>query len=363
MDIGQPPKRFGDHHNAFGFLRLLLASLVIISHTADLVDGDRRREILVMLFGSLSFGELAVDGFFIISGFLISASFLNSSSALSYLRKRIARIYPAFALMSVICVFVVAPLGGGQPARHPILSTLANIVILSPPGARGVFAGSHHADLNGAAWTLQIEFYCYLLVVILGRSGLLRAPRLIGALAFGCILLTAILPDAIIPAAARLPLHSYFLPGDPRDLPRLFGMFLTGTAFYLLREHISLTGRNAILAFCALCLSLFFPVLANFGVALFGSYVLFAVAALGSGTVLAHVNNRDDISYGLYLYGWPIEKLLILWRFSDNLFVLAGVTWLLAALAGAISWFALEKPVMRWIRSKPAARATTSVAG
>lgn len=40
--VGQP-KRFDNHHNAFGFLRLLLASLVIVSHVPETVGGSARR--------------------------------------------------------------------------------------------------------------------------------------------------------------------------------------------------------------------------------------------------------------------------------------------------------------------------------
>lgn len=87
--------------------------------------------------------------------------------------------------------------------------------------------------------------------------------------------------------------------------------------------------------------------------AVFGSYLIFAVAAFSTGTVLEKINNKNDISYGLYLYAWPIGLLLLWWHVSSSLWIIGGLTMLVASAAGAVSWFIVEKPAMKWGRSSP----------
>jgi hypothetical protein len=60
--------------NSIGTLRLLFGSLVIVAYSLEKLDGDSHRERLHRLSGTMVFGGLAVDAFFLICGFLIAAS-------------------------------------------------------------------------------------------------------------------------------------------------------------------------------------------------------------------------------------------------------------------------------------------------
>ena len=99
------------YQNNLNFLRLLLAALVLLSHSPELIDGNRDREILTRIFHTISAGELAVNTFFLISGYLIVQSWQRHPKAAVFLRKRIIRIYPGFILASLVSALIVGPLG------------------------------------------------------------------------------------------------------------------------------------------------------------------------------------------------------------------------------------------------------------
>jgi peptidoglycan/LPS O-acetylase OafA/YrhL len=99
------------HKNNFGLLRLIFALLVVVSHSFEIMG---RPDALVLFFGTISSGKLAVDGFFLVSGFLVAQSFDHSRTVTIYLLNRILRIYPGFIIASLICLFLVGPLSGAD---------------------------------------------------------------------------------------------------------------------------------------------------------------------------------------------------------------------------------------------------------
>ena len=349
MENSAQIKRFGEHRNAFGFLRLLFASLVIVSHTPELVDGNRSRELLTRVFGTISFGELAVDCFFLVSGYLIVGSYIKLPNVWPFLKKRVARIYPAFILASILCVTIVAPLGGASLVHAETwIESAINVVLLHPPVVPGSFTESYHPALNDAMWTIAYEFRCYMLVLALGLLGTFHRPQLIVALSSFLLILYQVTPDAIWERGWGVA-HLTILLGYPAPTVRLTGIYLMGCTFYLYRDSIKFTRVAALISAGALFGCMFVPGLAEPAVATFGAYLVFAFARSNTGFI-SQINDRNDISYGVYLYAWPVEKLLI-WYFPWFPLLLLGLlTFMTACVCGWISWQFIEKPVMRRLR-------------
>lgn len=131
--------------NNFNLLRLIFATLVLLSHAPELIDGNRNRELLTRTFHTVSFGEFAVDGFFLLSGYLIVQSWCNAPDVLQFLRSRALRIFPGFIVATIVCTFVVGPLGAVPSVYFADLS-LSNLTVsalqLRPPLLPAVFQGT-----------------------------------------------------------------------------------------------------------------------------------------------------------------------------------------------------------------------------
>lgn len=336
--------------NAIGALRLLFASLVIVSHSPEMLDGGPGREPLYRVLHTLTFGGLAVDAFFLISGYLITASFVSSSGVGSYFMKRVLRIYPAFVVCSLLCVFVVAPLGGAslEGLGAGGWARLAyRLAMLKSPEVAGAFSGLPYATLNGSAWTISYEFRCYILAAAFGIAGLYARPRIYAALTATVLAASVVLGwNSDTPGHVPGWVEAVF--GDPLQVARLLSAFMTGACFWLYRRSLPLRGLYAAVAAAALCGLAFSPHFAETALVLFGGYLLFWISFKVRWKPLLTINARDDISYGTYLYAWPIGIVLIWYWRAIPAPVLTLATLAGALVLGAISWFVIERPALKW---------------
>ena len=320
--------------NNFNLIRLVLALLVIFGHSPELIDGNRQREWLTQLFGTVSFGELAVNGFFLLSGYLIVQSWDLHPKAWQFLKKRLLRIYPGFIIASLISALIVGPLASQSSNYFDIFdpaSFLLGTAFLTIPATPAVFDGTPYAMVNGAMWTISKEFICYLLVLVAGVAGVLRRRHVFLALTL-LVLLTF--------AWCKLKNISVV------DL-RLASFFLSGACYYLYRDHIAYKGPIAAAAALVTIICMCSWRLAELGMVTVGGYALLYIAEKRS-ELLSHFNRLPDISYGVYLYGWPIQKLLLWYYPSLSPWELFSYSATAAIIAGTISWYLVEKPALRF---------------
>ena len=171
--------------NALNFFRLVFALAVLFSHSwafGKFTDNPLDR----LLSATGDAAGNAVNGFFIISGFLITGSWLSGRSAESFLRARVARIWPAFAVAFLFsaCIAALAARGNWLQYLHsiPKQSWFVGVFTLDPFVLERPLSFAQNPyphTVNGPMWTIRIEFCCYIAVALAGAIGVFRRRWLV----------------------------------------------------------------------------------------------------------------------------------------------------------------------------------------
>ena len=325
-------------HNNFGLLRLVLALAVVLSHAFSVATGRIEDEPWARTTG-FTLGEHAVNGFFAISGFLVTMSY-DRRGWYDYVLARTLRIAPGLVAATLL---VSLGLGAAMTRldldaylsdpqlRRFIIGTLTSFK--STAALPGVFEDNPLPFPMGTVWTLKYETLCYLGVLIGGLLGLRGRPGLVLALG-GALLAATVLREIVAPGgplrietALRLPL-----------------IFLLGGLFYLFRERVPLSLPGLAVALVGLVLLSPTPLYKPALYLVTGWGVL--VLALAPALTRWRTEPPADLSYGVYLYGWPVQQagqaLFPEWGgfalFWPGLAVTVGVAYL--------SWVLIEKPAL-----------------
>lgn len=332
---------FDPRANGLNALRLGLAAGVIVWHSFPVTGRDVTfwpvRQLL---------GEVFVDGFFAISGFLIAMSWIRDPRLASYLQARALRILPAFYVCLVLTALVFAPiaawLGVGQASLADGLDYLRGnaglrITVQSvgstPAGVplEGIW--------NGSLWTLFWEALCYLGIALVGLLGLLRRPRTTGLALFAGALLVRV-------ASHALEIDHWLVSTGSRFAL----MFTAGVLLYVFADHVPLNRRLLAAAGAVVAASSVLPDYRLLA-APFLAYLM-----LGAGALLTHPrwNPRNDISYGTYVYAFPVQQGLAMAGLASlNVWLFMALSALGTLPLAAGSWWFIERPALRLRRRRP----------
>lgn len=348
---------FDPRRNALAALRLAFAALVAVTHAWAVGFGHQPS------IGKTHISAMAVDGFFVLSGFLVARSWLRLGSFRRYTWHRFLRIMPGFWVCLLVTAAVVAPIAavlagqaagsvltGEEPAwRYVVVNSLLPIVQFGIGDVPDPLGGGP-AVFDGALWTLAYEAFCYGVLALVGVVGVLGRPRLLLGLA-GVVWLLAAAESADL-----LPVDVPVFAND--ELTRFLLMFLLGAAAHLYAHRIVVHWGLAVAATSSVLAALLvleeYQLLGGLGFAYLCMYAAVRLPLMG--------NPRWDLSYGLYVYHWPVYLLLALSGatvLGEWVFAALGVT--LALGLAVLSWVFVEGPALRlkdaaWVERSPLRR-------
>jgi len=348
-------------------LRGLAALSVFVFHgwlyTMPVPDATDRSSIGDYAAHELRLGLVA---FFVLSGFLLSRPWFAAAlerrrppSLRRYVRARAARILPAYYAALAGSVVLLWGLRGTPGLRLPPSDELPLFVVFGQN-----FSPASVMKLNPPMWSLAVEVMFYALLPLIGWLALRLPPRRrmqalgpLALLALGLFYnwsiaghglgltfsktLAAMLPYFALGMLAALGLH-----GRTIDMH---------TKRILIAAGVALIAADAVTKAAAPASGVdvgdAFVVIRDAPTALGFALIVAAIAAAPRSRILGGrvLASMGTISYGFYL--WHVPVLMVLRGYGLlPLDPLAGtLIALVPALAvSALSWFALERPILRW---------------
>ena len=327
--------------NNFDHLRLVLAFGVFFFHIAELTQLST-----FQFFKSFISPAVSVHLFFIISGFLIFMSYEKSSSLRSYLNKRLRRIAPAYVTV-VSMLFITLSLLSSLTLQEYFSSSdswkylffnlgTLNFLQTSLPG---VFTSNHLQAVDGSLWTIKIEVTFYLSVPFIAFLYRWIKPTTLLTVIF---VLSALYYN--IMGSLAYERQSNLLLILQHQLPGQMLFFTAGALLYYQFKYFQKFRHSLfIMAIIIFITQYYLHIYLLYALSL--SVIILYIAT--SIPYMGNISKHGDLSYGIYIWHFPLIQVFI----AVGLF--KTHTWLAFVLLVAIviifawlSWHFIEKPFL-----------------
>ena len=335
-------------NNAFDFLRLFFALMVVYGHSWTYGFGKGSEALKIRdMYGELAFGGFAVYGFFVISGFLITASIFRSNNLVEFFGKRFMRIMPGFWSCLVVLAMIVAPIlyfiNHGQLLEYFSKYGVEayqyfwnnSTLEIKNTSIGDVLSKSKVNKLDDPFWSLIFEVRAYILLAIFWAIGVFKNKFLI-----------------FIPAAFFwFAYYGVTFIDGYRDwfsiwvgdwkIACLFSYFFVASAFYVWKDKLIMDWKLFLLALISV---IYFIHIDQFA-AIAPLAITYGILYVASALPLRSVSKKiGDLSYGVYIYSAPIQIVLTSSGFAQLgylPYVITSMT--LSLLAGYLSYNLIEK--------------------
>ena len=331
-------------NNNYDFLRVFAALCITFTHSFGLL-GSYNKEYLVVLSGQRAdFAYIGLSIFFSISGYLIAKSAFTSTSFKNYLWKRFLRIQP---LLIIVCFFSIFILGLVFTSLS-VMNYFENIssytyfrnimpvfgIQYSLPGVFRNNIGS--TSINGSMWTLVVEERLYLFVGILFLTK--RKKRNLFLWLVGILNIIYFLNNFFF----HKQLLNYL-----NGINVFYALiFLNASCCFLLDIKFSKISGSAVIILGIIGL-LFLAFYMRFNESMLVLIIPFLVIITAHiKGLLNYVGKYGDFTYGIYIFSFPIQQILIALKLTDDPLKLFFLTLLIVLPLAIVSWHLVEKKML-----------------
>ena len=323
----------------FDAIRVYLSITIMALHSLTLAKG-----VAVYVASPAWIHILAMSllpAFFGLGGFLVTGSGQRVMSVAKFIWHRVLRIFPALAMevfLSAIflgAIFTTLSLPDYFSSNEfwIYFKNIIGIINFNLPGV--FFDNPFPRTVNGNLWTLRPDYYGYLILTCLMLFGIFNRRSLY----FYCLITGFFL-------AVGLDFFNEI--GKPNFVPKdstLVFSFLFGSLIFIKSDIIPWR-----LDICLACLA-FYVYFGQTGgyTYLTSAMIVYVIVYLGMLKIPMPVFlKKGDYSYGIYLYGFPIQQALIATFFwTREWYIVFPISAVLTLLLAVISWHSIEKPFLK----------------
>lgn len=329
--------------NLFNSVRLFAATLVLITHAYVFFEGYNPS-----LLGQFTLGQIGVWMFFAVSGYLVSTSWRIDPHIIRFLLRRSLRIFPALFICVLFTALILGPLVTSLNLKNYFFSSttwkyFTNSALYITYALPGVFEQNRFPNaVNGSLWSLPAEYFMYLCVAVIGVLKFRSYLFIVAAVTFLFFSVTWA-------STSSDPLVIYRT--DFRQVVMCGAVFFIGVIVDRLDLSRMMNIKTSILALVVLIISYYFSLNMHLIFTLCLPVITLSIAL---APTKQNYLNKWDISYGLYLYSFPVQQTLAMYYPAMNVWLSIAIAFALAGLLGALSWQYLEKKFLKLKPKKPA---------
>lgn len=322
-------------NNNLDIFRVIAACMVIWGHAYAITPEAGSVDFIGRTLGFDYSGSLAVKIFFFLSGLVVTHSLLTKGSALQFTIARFFRIWPALFATLFITAFIIGPVISDHGLSEYFSNNTTyryigkNLLLRTQYNLPGVFSGNAYKDIiNGSLWSIPYEVAAYLILLALFLLRIFQS-KILPSLVFVLILLDPLLGNRFL---------FTWLPQN-HEIDLLAPCFAFGALLAIYKDKIEIDARKLagvwILAylFKNQAFNFYFFYLALFIFILYVSQLKWVV----------DIKFKTDISYGIYLWGFPVQQTLAHLLPSQSVMLNQLSAIAISILFGFLSWHLIEK--------------------